>query len=271
MQGRNKSKYPLPRIKLIAMATLLATVIISSAGGCSRAEEATLTVAAAASLTDSLTSINELFRQEHNIIVNYNFAASGDLRTQIENGAPVDIFFAAAASHIDQLAEKSMILSGTRREILSNQLVLITHKDNDTAISDFAGLLNPEVGIIAMGDPEFVPAGKYSLQTLEELKIPYDQLKPKVVLASNVRQVLSHVENRSAEYGLVYLTDAKASELVKIIAVAPAAINEKIIYPVAVIVSSKNAEAANAYLTFLESPAAQSIFIEDGFTFIGEQ
>jgi len=243
-------------------------IIFTAIGGfgCSAEKQVTINIAAATMLTDAMTEINfRLMEQNHNLKIQTNFAASGDLQTQIENGAPTDIFISAAARQMDVLEEKGLILPETRRIIAGNKLVLVVHKDRSLTISSFEDLLKSDIKLIAMGDPGFVPAGSYGLLTFELLGISYDELKPKMVLASSVRQVLSYVENNNVDIGIVYASDAYNSDKVKVVANAPDEINKIIVFPAAVISSSNTIDIAQAYINFLGSREAQEIFKKYGF------
>lgn len=250
---------------------LLCVCIISGTSGCAGQEKVTLYVSAAASLTDPLSEINTLYMEQNSSLeILNNFAASGDLQAQIENGAPTDVFISAATRNMDALEEKALIIPETQRDILSNRLVLIAPMDSELALTDFADLLTSEIKLIAMGDPEFVPAGAYGLQTLELLNISYETLKPKLILANNVRQVLSYVESGSVDAGIVYLSDAATSDLIKVIATAPDEINNSIVFPVAIIASSKQVESAQKYVDYLAGTEAAEIFFKHGFIVIGQ-
>jgi len=256
-------------IKLLAV-TFLFFLTVTGIFGCRAEKKITLNVSAGAGLTDAITEINiRLMEQNHDLKIQTNFAAAGDLQTQIENGAPTDIFIPSAAWQMNTLEEKGLILPETRRDIAGNKLVLIVHKDSSLNISSFEDLLKSDIKLIAMGDPGFVPAGSYGLLAFELLGITYDELKPKLVLAGNVRQVLSYVENKNADTGVVYASDAFNSDKVRVVATAPDEINEIIVFPAAVISSSKNAEVAKAYIDFLGSREAQEILKKHGFIISG--
>ncbi len=207
-------------------------------------------------------------QQNKNVTILSTFAAAGDLKVQIENGAPADLFFSPSSGHMDALEEQMLIEPGTRRDVVLNKLVLITPAENELALTSFTDLLEERVGKIAMGDPEFVPSGAYGLQTLQLLNISYIDLKPKLILASNVRQVLNYVESRSVDAGIVYATDALSSDSVKVIAEAPDAVNETIIFPAAVIATSGNVEEAKKYLEYLCGAEAGEVFEKYGYIFI---
>ena len=255
----------------LTLFLLLVLMAISSLPGCHAEGQVTLIVAAGTSLTDALAEVNDLYSQEQQQIrIKTNFAAAGDLQTQIENGAPADIFFSAAASQMNALEQKSLILVTTRRDVLANKLVLITHQDNQDAIDDFSALKDGNFSLLAIGDPGFVPAGAYALEVFKYTGVSYEELKPKIILGNNVRQVLNYVENNSVEYGIVYYTDTITSDRVKIIATAPDEVNRLIIFPVAVVAASNHPEQAAAYIDFLFSPPAMAIFKKHGYITINQ-
>ncbi|MDZ4132490.1 MAG: molybdate ABC transporter substrate-binding protein [Dethiobacteria bacterium] len=253
------------------MFTLLSAAFVMGTSGCAIQDKVTLNVSAGVGLTDALIEINCLYMEiNSNIQILNNFAAAGDLQTQIENGSPTDVFISAAAAQMNSLEEKELIIAETRRDILQNELVLIAPMESKLALAGFADLLLDEVELIAMGDPQFVPAGYYGLQTLELLNISIIELQPKLILAANVRQVLSYVESNNVDAGIVYATDAASSNLVQLIATAPAAINNTIVYPAAIVTASQNFAAALDYLDYLTSADAEDIFIKHGFTIINQ-
>lgn len=224
-----------------------------------------LLVSAAASLKEALEEIKPAYQQIHSkVAVNYNFGASGTLQQQIENGAPADIFFSAAKKQMDALQEKNLIIPETRRNVLTNNLVLIVPK-NSTGITSFRNLTDAKIKRIAVGEPRSVPAGQYAEEVFKNLGI-LDAIKPKLVLGNNVRNVLAAVESGNADAGVVYTTDAKLSNQVKIVATAPANLHSPIVYPVAVLKSSKDPASAKEYVQFLASDRGMKIFQKYGFS-----
>jgi len=232
------------------------------------AQTATLTISAAASLKDSLEALKPIYTKDKaNINLVYNFGSSGALQQQIEQGAKVDMFISAATKQMDALEKKGLLVDGTRKNLLTNQLVLVT-PPNSTAISDIKDLTSPNVKKIALGEPKSVPAGQYAQQVLTSLKIA-DQIKSKVVYAKDVRQALNYVESGNADAGLVYLSDAKSTPKVKVVSTAPENTHSPIVYPIAVLKSSKNIDAAKDFEQFLSGNEAKSVFEKQGFTVIG--
>jgi molybdate transport system substrate-binding protein len=223
-----------------------------------------LLVSAAASLKDALEEIKPPYQQSKpNVNINYNFGASGALQQQIEQGAPADIFISAAKKQVDALEQKGLLVPGTRSILAKNRLVLVVPK-NSTGITSLYNLREPRIRRIAIGEPRSVPAGQYAQQVLEKLKI-WPQVTGKLVYANNVRQVLAAVESGNADAGLVYVTDARISDKVKVVVAADEKYHSPITYPMAVVKSSKNANAAKEFAQFLSSPQAKAVLKKYGF------
>jgi molybdate transport system substrate-binding protein len=146
---------------------------------------------------------------------------------------------------------------------VKNSVVLIVPEGNK-AISGFQDLTKPAVKTVAIGEPQTVPAGKYAQEVLTHFGI-YDQLKPKLVLAKDVRQVLTYIETGNADAGIVYATDAKISKKVAVVATAPENSHSSVVYPAAVIKNSTNPAASNAFLEFLAGEKARALFEKYGF------
>jgi molybdate transport system substrate-binding protein len=229
------------------------------------AQSPTLLIAAAASLQEALKEVDPLFKSANpGITVNYNFAASGPLQQQIEQGAPVDLFIAAATRQMDALQKNNLILTDTRRNILTNSLVLVVPSNSTLGVTNFKQLTNSNVKRISVGEPRSVPAGQYAEEVFKNLGI-LDQLKPKFVYGNSVRNVLGTIESGNADAGVVYATDAKISNKVKQVATAASNLHSPIVYPMAVITASKNQSTARTYAQFLTSQKAQAVFKKYGF------
>ncbi|MBD2197519.1 MULTISPECIES: molybdate ABC transporter substrate-binding protein [Calothrix] len=233
------------------------------------ASAASLTISAAASLKDALQEIKPLYaKQQPQVKLTYNFGSSGALQQQIEQGASVDVFISAANKQMDALTQKGLLVDSTRKDLLKNELVLIVPQQAQN-IKDFLDLANPSVKKIALGEPKSVPAGQYALQVLTALKIA-DQIKPKVVYAKDVRQALNYVESGNTDAGIVYLSDAKTSQKVKVVVTAPETSHSPIVYPIAVLKSSKYVDAAENFVQFLSGNAVKDVFEKQGFKVIGQ-
>jgi molybdate transport system substrate-binding protein len=228
-------------------------------------ENVQLTISAAASLKEALGEITPLYsKSKSNVAIRNNFGSSGDLQQQIINGAPVDVFISAAAKQMDELQKKDLIVADTRRDLLSNRLVLIVPADKSDT-SDLKDLTKANIERIAIGDPRSVPVGQYAEQALTKLELLQDG-QSKFVLGNNVRQVLQFVESGNAQAGIVYATDAKTSTKVKVVQVIDVKLHKPIVYPIAVLQKSSNQPSAKSYLEFLSSEPAKTIFEKYGFS-----
>ena len=242
---------------------LLVTVLTSALSGCHTAPRPTLTLSVAASLQDAITEVEAAYQREHGAVVfRNNFGSSGMLAREIEQGAPVDAFVSAGTRPIDQLEAEGMLEPGSRRNLLRNSLVLIAPRGSP--LHGFEDLTGKQVRLIALGDPASVPAGQYGKQALQSLNL-YDKLKAKLILAKDVRQVLTYVETGNVDAGLVYATDARVSKQVLVVAIAPEDSHDPIVYPIVEIKGTHNATAIGEFIAFVHSPAASAIFEHYGF------
>ena len=230
-----------------------------------------LTVSAATSLKDVMEEI-ELIYEEQNpeTEIIYNFASSGSLQRQIEQGAPVDVFISAAVKKMDALEKKDLLLSETRRDLLKNQMVLVrpqSNKNDNIKLEGFDDLTSQDVSIIALGEPNSVPAGQYAQEVLTSFTIA-DQVNSKAVYTKDVRQVLNYVATGNVDAGIVYRTDAQVSDNVQIVATAPETSHSPVVYPIAVLKDSDRPIAATELIDFFTTPQAQKIFENYGFDLI---
>ena len=226
-------------------------------------ENKIITISAASSLQNVLEEIAERFEADHpEINIRFNFGASGTLTQQIEQGAPVDLFLSASVEKFGELTKQGLIEAET--ELVRNELVLIVPKETTLNIADFSDLANEEIGKIAIGTPQVVPAGTYAEQVLQYYNI-WDQLQNKIVYAKDVRQVLTYVETGNVKAGIVYQTDALISDQVQIIATAEVDSHELIIYPVGIIKDSPNLEEAKTFYDYLQSDRVDELWIKYGF------
>ena len=226
-----------------------------------------INLAAAASLKNVYDEkLIPMFEQKYpGVKVTPTYASSGDLQTQIENGLEADVFMSAANKQMDALAEKGLIDNSTNVQSLENKVVLIVPADSNSNISSFDDLKNVD-GNIAIGDPESVPAGQYAQEVMNNTGI-WSDVESKLSLGTDVTAVLNQVAEGSADCGIVYATDAKSNDKVKVVCEAPEdALKTPVIYPVAVLKDSKDADAAKIFLEFLQSKEAQDVFVDYGFT-----
>jgi len=225
---------------------------------------ADLNVFAAASLSDALKEIAGTYERASGDKLHFNLGASSTLALQIKQGAPADLFFSADEAKMDDLAAAGLIVTDTRRSLLSNTLVIVVNADADAAITAPADLAKPAVGRIALAEPQTVPAGIYARQYLQKVGL-WDKLTGKMIPTENVRACLAAVESGNADAGIVYVTDARISKKVKIAYAISVADGPRISYPVAEVKGSKQAEAARRFIAFLAAPEARAVFAKYGF------
>lgn len=251
-------------------ATVLAATLLSAAfltAGCGAGEEPVeLTVLAAASLTDVCNEIKGIYEAEHeNVTLNFSYGSSGALQTQIEEGAPADVFLSASTKQMNALNEEGLMNSDSVVELLENKIVLVVPADSDTDLSSFEEVVTDKVTMIGLGEPESVPVGQYSEEVYTYLGM-LDQVRAKANYGSDVRTVLSWVETGAVDCGIVYATDAYTTDKVKIVAEAPEGSCKKVIYPAGVVRASKNADAAQAFVDYLQQEETLALFESYGFS-----
>lgn len=223
-----------------------------------------LLVSAAASLTNAFTDVEKQFETANpGVKVIFNFAASGALMQQIAKGAPVDVFASADQKTMDQAKEKSLIMTETRKDFVSNGLVLIVPKDSKLSIKGVKDLTETKLARIALGNPETVPAGRYAQELLTNAGI-WESLKPKYIYGESVRQVLDYVGRSEVDAGFVFSTDAiVAKDKVQVVAKAEG--HQPIRYPVAIVAGTKKKELSQRFIDFLLGSEGQSILARYGF------
>lgn len=221
-----------------------------------------LLVSAAASLTNAFTEMKEPFEKAHpGTTLVLNFASSGALFKQMQQGAPVDVFASADQATMDR-AEK-LIDPATRVNFAGNALVLIVPVEGGLPLNDPAALKGKEVKLVAIGNPDSVPAGRYAKGALEHAGL-YEALTPKFVLAESVRQALDYVARGEVQAGFVFATDA-ALRADKVKVTAEIAGHKPITYPVGLLESSREKEMGQAFINFVKSEEGQAILDRFGF------
>ena len=254
--------------KLTKVAVAVAVAGFTAVASPAMADDA-ITVFAAASLKNALDAANAEWTKESAKQTTVSYAASSALAKQIESGAPADLFISADLAWMDYVAGKKLIKEDTRSNWLGNRIVLVAPKDKAEAVEikpgfDLAGLVGD--GKLAMGAVDSVPAGKYGKAALEKLGV-WSSVEGKVAGAESVRAALALVSRGEAPYGIVYQTDAAADPGVAVVGTFPEDSHPPIIYPVAILSESRNADAA-AYLDFLKSDKAAPFFTQQGFTIL---
>ena len=228
----------------------------------------TLTVFAAASLTDAMNDVSAQWTQAGHPALRLSFASSSTLARQIEEGAPANLFASADEKWMDYLADKKLIAADTRKDLLGNSLVLIVPSDKPLHVTiapgfDLPGLLGPN-GRLATGDPKHVPVGIYAEQALKKLGL-WDAVAPHLASTEDVRSALLLVERGESPVGIVYGTDAAVSKAVIVAGTFPESSHDPVSYPFAVTKSGDTPDA-RSLLTFLSGPQARAIFVKRGFT-----
>lgn len=227
-----------------------------------------ITVFAAASLTNALQDIATEYQKGKDVQILSSFASSSTLARQIEQGAPADLFISADQQWMDYVIDKQQMVKDSRYTLLGNELVLIaakSAKQNKIDINqktDWTNLLNG--GRLSVGDPDHVPAGIYAKEALQNLGA-WVTLEPQLARANNVRSAMALVEREEAPLGIVYGSDAKASDKVKLVGIFPEDSHKPVEYPMA-IVKDRQTPAVTAFYDYLKSPQAAAIFERYGFS-----
>ncbi len=221
-----------------------------------------LLVSAAASLTNAFTEMKEPFEKAHpgtNIV--FNFAASGPLLQQMQQGAPVDVFASADQQTMDKAGP--LVDSATRVNFAGNALVLIVPADSKRTVSAPEELKNEAYTLVAIGNPDSVPVGRYTKGALEAAGL-YEALTPKFVMAESVRQALDYVARGEVQAGFVYATDAPLrADTVKVALEVTG--HKPITYPIALLAASKEKATGQAFLDFVKGSEGQAILGKYGF------
>ena len=253
----------MPRRSLkFVIAVTAASLALPAVG--EAADDATL-VFAAASLKNALDAAVEDYSRTTGKTVTVSYAASSALAKQIEEGAPADIFFSADLAWMDYVQERNLIAADSRVTLLGNDIVLVAPADSAAVLEIAPGFPLADAlagGKLAMAETASVPAGKYGKAALEKLGV-WDSVAASVAEAENVRAALALVSRGEAPLGIVYTTDAKADEGVKVVGTFPADSHPPILYPVALTANAK--PDARAFLDYLISPAAKPFFEAQGF------
>lgn len=222
-------------------------------------------VAAAISLKESLNELGGIYQQRTGTRVTFTLGSSGELAKQIEAGAPVDIFASAGEREMDQLQAKNLIDRATRADFARNSLVLVVPVGSQLNVQSFSDLEKLSVVKIAIGNPKTVPAGLYAQQLLRNLQL-WPKVESRLVLAENVRQVLDYVARAEVEAGIVYATDVEVAQgKVTVAARAAEADSGPILYPLAVVRDTANAQAAKGFVNLILSPEGVQVLKKHGF------
>jgi molybdate transport system substrate-binding protein len=253
--------------KLLSLILLLCVWLV----GCRTSvhQSQTLTVFAASSLTEAFTEIGKNFEAVNSgVTVTFNFAGSQSLRTQIEEGAPADVFASASGREMDAAVAGKFVAEGTPQIFLNNKLVVILPADNPAGLETLQDLANPGVKIVLAAKE--VPVGSYARQSLELMKGSFGVDFEDKVLANivsnedNVKQVVSKVNLGEADAGIAYVSDIIALPDLKTIEI-PTELNVIAKYPIAPLAASENVALAQAFMDYVLSAEGQAVLQRWGF------
>lgn len=224
-----------------------------------------LSISAAASLSDALSEMKNVYESKNDdVSIALNFGSSRKLATQIEQGAPADIFLSASEEDMDKMKGEGLVIESSIVDFTENSIVLIANKSLKDPVSSFEQLNSITFDHLSIGEADSVPAGRYAKEILEHFHL-WQPLQSKLVMGSDVRQVLTHVEMGNAEYGIVYSTDAFVSDKVSVVAEAESSSHTPVVYPGAVVKDTKHEEKAQDFLNFLTSKEGREILQKYGF------
>lgn len=240
-------------------AAVLAWLLLAAA-----AHAAPVTVFAAASLKNALDEVGAEYARAGGQ-ARFSYAASSAIARQIEQGAPADVYVSADSDWMDYLAQRRLIVASSRRDLLTNRLALIAPADSKLALKIGRGMPIAAAlgaGRLAVAGPE-VPAGKYAKAALTALGV-WPSVSGKLAQAENVRLALQYVARGESPLGIVYDTDAVVERRVRIVGLFPTGTHPPIVYPAAIVASSRNPDAAK-FMAFMRSPRAAAVFKKYGF------
>ncbi|HDX9634228.1 molybdate ABC transporter substrate-binding protein [Bacillus cereus group sp. MYBK108-2] len=250
---------------MLAIFTGFSTVLAEE-----KANKVEIKVFAAASLKDVLEEVTANYEKIHgNVKFTFTYGGSGSLQQMIEQGKSADLFISAAEKNFTPLVEKGYINPNQAINFLGNELVLAVPIEKNI-VHSFSDLNRNNVEKIAIGNPATVPAGMYAKQVFEGLNL-YEVLKPKFVLATDVRHVLSLIETKQVEAGLVYKTDALISPQVKIVDTADPSLHTPIIYPMGVLESAQSPTETTEYYNYLQTIQVKEKFEKYGFSVLNKK
>lgn len=239
-------------------------------------EQTELIVFAAASMTETMNQIKEMYEKKNpNIRITYNFDSSGTLLKQILAGADCDLFISAAQKQMNQLDatkdekdnpdKNDFVLQGTRINLLENKVALAVPDGNPKDIKSFSDLTTDKLSLLAIGNSD-VPVGAYTLEILEYLKKPVTEFEAegKITYGSNVKEVTTQVKEGTVDAGIIYATDAASAKL-QVVDLATKDMCRQVIYPAAVLKTTKNEAEAKKFLDYLKTDEAMKVFESVGF------
>lgn len=259
--------------KLIALlCVLLMGFALTACGGSKESDtkienKTEIHILAAASMTDVLNELGKSYEKEHpDVRLTFTYDSSGTLQTQIEEGAPADVFLSAATQQMNALKEQGLMEEDSIIRLLENEVVLIKPEGSDLDIQTFEDVATDKVEMVAIGNSD-VPVGQYTETIYKNMGL-WKKIKEKANLGTNVRQVLDWVATKNVDCGIVYATDAAIEDRVEVVCAAPADSCEPAIYPAGVVKATEHEEEAQEFLDFLKTDEAKKAFEKYKFTYI---
>lgn len=228
---------------------------------------APLLVAAAADLRFAFSEIGELFTEETGQEVKFVFGSTGNLTTQIENGAPFDAFAAANIAYIDRLKDQGLIIPETQQLYAQGRIVLAVNRQAGIEATGLEDLLSPAITHIAIANPNHAPYGVAAQQALQSAGL-WDAVQPRLVLGEDVRQTLQFVQTGDAPVGIVALSVANVPEISY--SLIPAEMHNPLKQSMAVVASTSRADTARAFLDFVQGAEGRTVMKHYGFLLPGE-
>jgi molybdate transport system substrate-binding protein len=250
----------------VVMFAVMCVVLFVAAGtvGARALEQRTVTVLAAISLREALTGLAAEFEKQTGAKVELVFGSSGQLMSQVRNGAPADVFVSAAQKQATELIDARLADESSRTIVATNRLVLVVAARGESTVKRLDDLRADAVRRIAIGEPKSVPAGMYAMQALAKLRLE-SSLKDKLVFGANVKQVADYIVRGEVDAGLVYASDSFVVPALKVVETVPASAHEPIEYPGLVLTHAIEAELGRQYLGFLGSERARTALTKAGF------
>jgi molybdate transport system substrate-binding protein len=251
---------------LTRLLVVAASILVSVAASAAEPAARPVTVFAAASLTDVLEELGREFTKSTDVKVRFSFAASSILARQIEAGADADVYLSADREWMDYLERRGLIQSSSRHDLLSNRLALIAPADSRVELTiepGFPLLSALGTGRLATGDPDAVPVGRYARSALMSLGV-WNDVVDRLVRAEDVRTALAWVARGEAPMGIVYATDARMEERVRLVGLFPESTHPRIMYPMAL--TKVAIPGAARFAEFVRGDASRAVFERYGFS-----
>ena len=264
--------------KPLRLASLIFSLLTAVAllAGCRAPEQEkpAVVVFAAASLRDVVQAIGAVFARTHQAEVVYNFAGSNTLALQLHASPEADVFLSANPDWVDVLEKAEITIPQSRRNFLSNRLVIVSRTDADFRLSTPRGLASLPFSFLVLADPEAVPVGRYAKTFLQAVELTghslWEAVRDKIAPTADVRAALGLVESDPRIIGIVYRTDAASSAKVRVLAEVPPHLHQPIIYCAVAIHHRPRPELAEQFLDFLHSAEAVALYETHGFV-VGER